>query len=150
MKCLDTPLLEELLLGTASARRWLDRLGGGEEVATTEASLSELALRAQHRRPRSGLARRLAALGEVRRALVVLPLDSEASQRVADLVRRGIGGPPDDPFPLLILGTCLAHGVTELYTGGHRALPAAPGLKIVRVGQSRAITPTNRGRKADL
>lgn len=139
MKCLDTPLLEALLRGRTPSKAWEGILRGGGEVATTEVTMVELALRARSG-PRALLGRRLAALEKVRGALTVLPLDAEASRRAAGLLlhsKRGgstrAGGDPTVE-PALVAAICLARGVSELYTDRRRPFPSPlPGLHLVRV-----------------
>ncbi|MDE1821973.1 MAG: type II toxin-antitoxin system VapC family toxin [Euryarchaeota archaeon] len=148
MKCLDTPLLEDLLMGRPSSRRWMGALKGSAELATTEVNLFELTLVAL-RGPRRTWTPRLRSLEEVRRALTLLPLDAEASRRAAGILQRGRGA-AGGLLPLVV-GVCLAHGVGELYTTRQRKVPrnVAP-LRIVHVGHSNPVSPTKRARTADL
>ncbi len=132
VRCLDTPLLEDLLLGRGRAHRWVERLEGGSELATTEVNLYELTEIARRWTPRAGLRRRLQALEEIRRALTVLPLGPEGVRRAGGLLQGGQKGPSD--LVVLMSGICLAQGVDELYTSRGRRLPRGlHGLKVVRV-----------------
>lgn len=132
VRCLDTPLLEDLLLGRGRARRWVEKLEGGAELATTEVNLYELAEIARRGTPRAGLRRRLQALEEIRRAFTVLPLGPEGVRRAGGLLQGGQKGPSD--LVVLMSGICLAQGVDELFTSRGRKLPRGlHGLKVVRV-----------------
>lgn len=132
MRCLDTPLLEDLLLGKKRVMTWLPSLEVGAEVATTEVNLYELALSARGARPPGQARRRLSSLEEVRKALTILPLDPEATRRSWELVGRS--GTIPQGFAALVLGICEAHGVDELYTSRSRKLPKGHrSVKVVRV-----------------
>ncbi len=132
MKCLDTPLLEDLLLGRPRARKWLARFGKDEgETAATEVSFAELTeiARGQGR----AAERHLEALAALRRELTVLPFDAESQRAMVRLAvkSRHDGG---DLLPLMVAGTALAKGVSHVLTDGKRRFPreVAP-LKIVRL-----------------
>jgi predicted nucleic acid-binding protein len=131
MRCLDTPLLEDLLLGRARARKWLDKVEGwGGEVATTEVSMIELALIARSKG--RGSERRLQALEALRRELTVLPLDAEAARTALSMVKRSHETPA--PLPLLVAASAVSHGVTYLLTDRKRPFPAELGsVKLVRI-----------------
>lgn len=139
MKCLDTPLLEDLLEGKDRARRWLATLEEGGEVATTEVNVFELGMRARAR-GKTGLSSRLRALERLRKELTVLPLDAEASRRsLESYARRASGGgvqrrsrvgraahtqADERILAHLIAGAALAHGATEILTDKHRWFPS--------------------------
>jgi predicted nucleic acid-binding protein len=131
MKVLDTPVLLDLLRGSAPAKAFVRALGP-EEAATTEIALFELN-RLAHQDASSGLERRLAALGRLRRRLVVLPFDA-ASQEAAGRM------PPSAMAPLtqLAVGCALGHGGTEFVTTSTLALPRAiAGLKLTHFDKMR-------------
>jgi predicted nucleic acid-binding protein len=130
MKCLDTPILEDLLLGRPRVKRWLDKVESTEgEVATTELNMIELAVLAKAHG--GGLNRRLDALGALRRELTVLPMDAETYRAAISILRKNAGGAP---YPgLLVAASALAHGATVLLTDKKRALPRDLGtLKVQR------------------
>lgn len=135
MICLDTPLLEDLLCGRKRALRWLQEVQDQGEVAATEVSMIDLALRAG--RLPGGLAAprgRQEALHRLRRSLTVLPLDSASVNRVLSLPRLPEKAPPDARSALEVVGICLAHGVEELRTSQARWIPPVPSaLRVVRV-----------------
>lgn len=131
MRCLDTPLLEDLLTGRARAKRWLQESSKWEgEVAATEASFIELAVTAA--RMGRGVERRLAALQTLRRELTVLPLDEPSVRASLQLVSRSKGKLSE--FPVMVAGTALSKGVTHLLTDRRRSFPRdlAP-MKLVRL-----------------
>lgn len=131
MKCIDTPLLLDLLLGRPSARRWLKGASVTEgELATTEYNMTELALEA-HSQKGSPL-HRVAALENLRRELTVLPVDRESYRTLSVLLRKNPGRTANLPGTL-VAATALAHGSTHLWTDKKRALPALLGpLKVQR------------------
>lgn len=132
MKCLDTPLLEDLLLGRKRARAWMEGLSGGAELATTEVNLYELALGARRARGRRAFLARLRALEEVRKVLTVLPLDAEASRKAGELLTGPQGA--SEGLGTLVAAICLVHGVDEIHTSQRRKFPSGLGaLRVVRV-----------------
>lgn len=78
MKGLDTPFLLGILDGSPSVKTVLRTLSG-EELATTELNMVELAALAAHGGPR-GRRERLQALERLRRRLTVLPIDRRATE----------------------------------------------------------------------
>ena len=127
MNCVDTPLLEQLLDGDASADLWLNFVErSGEEVCTTEANLLELEILSE-RRGTNGVRQRTLALDRLRGSVTVLPMVPSVSRIVGQFFRRK--GPTSDkpqgrrktgardPFLLsLIFGIALHHGVTTFLT----------------------------------
>ena len=133
MKAFDTPVLLDLLRGAPSARRFVRSLGN-EEIATTELNLWELGVLAiQDKTP--GRERRLAALGRLRRKLLVLPIEARSVEAALRLT-------PTASRSALIRGTLEAHGCTEWVTVREVASPTGRGpLRIVeynRKGANRA------------
>jgi predicted nucleic acid-binding protein len=130
VRCLDTPLLEDLLQGRSRVQRWLPRLEGGGEVVTTEVNLLELGLAARRLGPK-GLEGRLRALETLRKEVTVLPVTAEAVRQTIPVteVKTGRGKRPRLPHPSessllgLVVGVALAHGVGEIWTNRSRALP---------------------------
>ncbi len=127
MNCVDTPLLEQLLDGEASADPWLNFVErSGEEVCTTEANLLELEILSQ-RRGAIGVRQRTLALDRLRGSVTVLPMVPSVSRTVGHLFRRkGLTSDKPrgkrntgarDPLLLsLIFGIALQHGVTTFLT----------------------------------
>ena len=131
VKCIDTPLLIELLLGKPSAKRWIREMGSSEgEFGTTEFNMTELALEAQGMKGRPD--RRLDVLDTLRLELTVLPVDRQAYQTFSTLAKRNAGERSALPG-MLTVATALAHGSTHLWTDKRRALPRIlTPLKVVR------------------
>jgi len=131
MRCLDTPLLEDLLLGRARAKKWLDKADAwGGEIAAAEASMVELALIAKEMG--RGTDRRLSALDALRRELTVLPLDAESTRAAIALAKKS----KEDlsPIPLLVAGSAIAHGAVYLLTDHKRPFPRdLSPVKLVRI-----------------
>ena len=120
MKCLDTPVLLEILAGRPSAKKLLEELAG-EELGTTEVNLFELAACARSLGP-SGLEKRLAALERLRRSLSVLPVDERSSRltaaRYRDQSTQAVSG-----SSWLIFGALEAYGCTEWITSRSSRFP---------------------------
>jgi predicted nucleic acid-binding protein len=118
VKALDTPVLLELLEGSAAVREQLRRLRG-VEVATTEANLLELTYLAT-RGSKRARADRLAALARLRRRLTVLPLDPRGTEEVSRHADPDTGAP--SLLTLAMLGALEAAGCDELLTIGRLPL----------------------------
>ena len=139
LRCLDTPLLLDLLLDRPGVGTWLPGLQDGQELCTTEVNLYELALRSERlgipRRAREAIARPL------RRELTVLGLTRESIE-LAEGFHRGPGwsrGSTAEERLLvpLILGGALSQGARELWTSPGRWTPkVVKGLKVHRVGRT--------------
>lgn len=140
MKALDTPVLLDLLRGSADALR-LVRSVGNEELATTELNLWELGqLAIEDRSP--GRERRLAAIDRLRRKLLVLPVDAASIKAaLAGAVRERKGRVIWTTE--LIYGTLEAHGCSAWVTVPE-ALPDRPrgAVKLVEYPKS-----THKARK---
>ncbi len=119
MKGLDTPALLALLEGSPRGRRLLRSLGG-EELATTEVNLFELAALAREDRT-AGRERRLQALARLRRKLTVLPIDENASERAALLASHAPSRAPEVAW--LAFAAAETHGCGEWITTRAGALP---------------------------
>jgi predicted nucleic acid-binding protein len=119
VKGVDTPLL--LLEGRPEAGVLTDG-DGGEEVCTTEVNLFELETLARGG-PRQGRGRRLAAIERLRRKLTVLPMDERAAREASALAAGGGRGLPTPS--LLVLGTLIAAGASEVLTTDASALQGA-------------------------
>jgi predicted nucleic acid-binding protein len=131
MRCLDTPLLEDLLLGKTRAKKWLDKADAwGGEIAATEASMVELALIAKEMG--RGSERRLLALEALRRELTVLPFDAEAARAAIALAKKS--KEELSPLTLLVAGSAIAHGAVYLLTDHKRPFPRDLGpVKLARI-----------------
>ncbi|HTP54043.1 MAG TPA: PIN domain-containing protein [Thermoplasmata archaeon] len=119
MKALDTPALLALLEGNPRVRQLLKRWRG-EEVATTEVNLLELAFVASRGSSRAR-SHRIAALGRLRRRITVLPVDSRAGDEVLRRLERA--GPIPPPTVLAMLATLETNGCEELLTDDPRQIP---------------------------
>ena len=129
MKALDTSALLALLEGDPRVRGLLRRWRG-EEIATSEANLLELACLA-HAGPARGRSDRLAALGRLRRRLTVLPIDARAMELAASHLEKGT--PPLSPCALGMLAALRASGCEELVSDDP-GLPAAKwGFKLSKI-----------------
>lgn len=128
MKALDTPVLLALLEGNARIRQSLRRWRG-EEIATTEVNLLELAVLAANGPVRRRSAR-LAALGRLRRRLTVLPIDSRVGEETVRRLERG--GPAPSLGVLAMLAALETSGCEELLTEDPRQLPGKWQFKIVK------------------
>jgi predicted nucleic acid-binding protein len=118
MKGLDTPVLLGILHDTPAAKDLLKGLRG-EELATTELNLFELALLASEGLPAQQNSRE-AALARLRRRLTVLPVTFESVERAARLPRaKGTAG----SYHRLVLGTLAAAGCGEWITTKEFAPP---------------------------
>jgi len=112
MKGLDTPVLLALLEGNpravARVRKWR-----GEELATTEANLLEMAAIAA-RSPARHRTARLTALGRLRRRLTVLPIGSQAVEEAS----RHLAAHPGDGslLSVVIAAAFEAGGCDEILT----------------------------------
>jgi len=111
MKALDTPILLAILHDSPSAKDLLKGLRG-EELATTELNMYELAVLSAEG-SRAHLAAREAALARLRRRLTVLPITSESLRGVGRLTRTKGQAPSYLP---LIWGTLAAAGCAEWIT----------------------------------
>ncbi|MFY9717388.1 MAG: PIN domain-containing protein [Thermoplasmata archaeon] len=118
MKALDTPALLALLEGNPRVRQLLKKWRG-EEVATTEVNLLELAFLAAHSSSR-GRAHRMAALGRLRRRITVLGVDSRAVDEAFRRLERG--GPTPGLTVLAMLSTLETNGCEELLTDDPRQI----------------------------
>jgi predicted nucleic acid-binding protein len=118
VKALDTPALLALLEGNPRVRQRL-RKWRGEEVATTEVNLLELAFLAA-RGPSRGRAHRIAALGRLRRRITVLPVDSRGADEAFRRLERG--GPTSGLTVLAMLATLETNGCEELLTDDPRQI----------------------------
>ncbi|MGP8077333.1 MAG: PIN domain-containing protein [Thermoplasmata archaeon] len=137
MKALDTPALLALLEGDPRMRPILRRWRG-EEIATTEANLLELAYLAAAG-PARGRALRFAALGRLRRRLTVLPIDSRAGDEVARRLERG--GETPSPTVLAMLAALETSGCEELLTEDPRQFPGKWRFKISKLIHKKTKTP---------
>ena len=130
MKALDTGVLLALLEGSVRARDKLRSLRG-EELATTEANLLELAYIAAIGPSKSRTAR-VAALERLRQRLTVLPIDGrsvrEATARVTN------GGDKLSPTVSAMFGALRAAGCDELLTGDRRLSGSDWGVRVRVVG----------------
>lgn len=129
MKALDTPILLEILRGRTKARALLASLAG-EELATTEVNMLELAMLAHADGPK-GLERRLGALERLRRRLTVLAIDERATRAAAALARSGPKAAPTGL--LLMLGAVESAGCSEWITVRGATGATVPGKVKVRV-----------------
>ena len=112
MRALATSALLALLEGHPPLRQQL-RARRGEEIATTELNLLELAWIAARSPPRVRH-QRLAALSRLRRHLTVLPYDARAGEEA--LRAFGRGWRPPQPITMGILSTLEAGGCEHLLT----------------------------------
>jgi predicted nucleic acid-binding protein len=112
MKGLDTGALLEILEGTPAARKEVRRLRG-EELATTEVNMTELALLALRGASRTR-AERMAALTRLRRRVTVLPVEGRAFDVLARSASGAVAAGP--ALVLAMLATFEAAGCEELLT----------------------------------
>jgi predicted nucleic acid-binding protein len=126
VKALDTGVLLSLLEGSARVRERIRALRG-EEVATTEANLLELAYLAAGG-PVRGRVSRLAALERLRQRVTVLPIDARSVREAASRVVRGADGL--SPTVAAMLGALVAAGCDEILTDDPKSLGGDWGLKI--------------------
>lgn len=125
MKGLDTPILLGILDGSPSVRTVLRGLSG-EELATTELNMVELALIASHGGPR-GRRERLQALERLRRRLTVLPIDRRATELLA---QKAVEGKSAAEMHLnTIMATFEAAGCSHVLTD-HRPPGSGAGWKL--------------------
>jgi len=119
VKALDTPALVDLLEGGARIRKVLRRWRG-EELATTEVNLLELAwlVGASPSKTRAG---RMAAVTRLRRRISVLPIDTRVGEEAARRLLRG--GPLPGTNALSMLCALEVSGCDELVTEDSRQLP---------------------------
>jgi predicted nucleic acid-binding protein len=118
MKALDTPVLLSLLHGAPAARSLVKSLAG-EEMATTEANLLELATVAA-RGHGGSRALRIRGIERLRRRLTVLPIDAGAG---TELSGRLSGDRSPGPLVWAMYGALQAHGCSELVTDTRGQLP---------------------------
>lgn len=130
MKALDTPALLSLLEGNARLRAVLKRWRG-EEIATTEANVLELALLAARGPPR-GKGHRAETIGRLRRRLTVLPIDSRAGEEAQRRLARG--GPAASPTILAMLAALEVNGCEELLTDDPRQIPGKWRFRVSKLG----------------
>jgi hypothetical protein len=118
MKGLDTPVLLEILHGSASGRALLKTLRG-DELATSEINMFELVhLAAQG--PRNARGARHKALAGLRRRITVIPVTARSVERT----RSTIASPPTDRgYTGLIWGTMVDAGCGEWLTTRSEAPP---------------------------
>jgi predicted nucleic acid-binding protein len=126
VKALDTPVLLALLEGNPRTRQLL-RQWRGEEVATSEANLLELALIAA-RGPARERIQRTSALGRLRRRLTVLPIDSRTGEEMLRRSERGLTA--SSPTVFAMLCALETSGCEELVTEDPRQLPGKWRFKI--------------------
>ena len=131
MKALDTPVLLALLEGDPKVRAHLKRWRG-EELATTETNLLELAVIAGQDASRSRGSRGT-ALGRLRRRLTVLPLDSRAGDEIQRRVQRG--GPLPPATVLGMLAALETSGCEELLTDDPSQIPGKWRFRVTRIGR---------------
>ncbi|MGB6500080.1 MAG: PIN domain-containing protein [Thermoplasmata archaeon] len=131
MRALDTSVLLALLEGDPSLRQSL-RHWRGEEVATTEANLLELAVLAANGPPKTR-SHRLAALGRLRRRLTVLPIDSRAVEEAQRRLDRGAAY--RSPLTLAMLAALETSGCEELLTDDPRQFEGKWRFKVSKVGK---------------
>ncbi len=130
MKALDTPVLLEILHGGAAAKELLRSLRG-EEVATTEINLFELAVLAADG-PKAGREVRETALLRLRRRITVLPITAEAVREASRLLR---AHSPSEPGSVLVWGALAAAGCGEWVTTRPFAPPQRPRPFKVRIAK---------------
>jgi predicted nucleic acid-binding protein len=111
MKALDTPVLLAILHDSPSAKDLLKNLRG-EEIATTELNMYELATLSAEG-SKAHLSAREAALARLRRRITVLPITSEGTQGAGRLLRSK--GSAAGYVPL-VWGTLAAAGCAEWIT----------------------------------
>jgi predicted nucleic acid-binding protein len=133
VKALDTPALLSLLEGNPRIRLIL-RHWRGEEIATTEANLLELAYIASNG-PSRGRSARLSSLGRLRRRLTVLPVDSRAGEEVGRRLERG--GPYPAPTALAMLAALEVSGCEELLTEDPRQFPGKWRFRVTKIDKVR-------------
>ena len=131
MKALDTPVLLSLLEGDVRVRQALKR-ARGEELATTEANLLELAMIAAEG-PARGRAGRMTALGRLRRRLTVLPFDPRAGDEVQRRAQRE--GRLPSPTVLAMLASLETSGCEELLTDDPRQIPGKWRFRVAGIGE---------------
>ena len=127
MKGLDTPVLLGILTGSPSVRPMLNSLAG-EEIATTELNMLELAALAAHGSSRVRK-ERLQALERLRRRVTVLSLDRRVTEAMA--VKGGNTKTAGDLHLNAILAAFEAAGCSQVFTDS-RSVPAR-GLWKVKV-----------------
>lgn len=129
MKALDTSALVALLEGDPRVRQVVKHWRG-EEIATTEANLLELALIAGGTGARSRSAR-FASLGRLRRRMTVLPIDARAGEEAQRRLEKG--GPPIPLTALAMLSALETSGCEELLTDDPAALPGKWRFRVSRI-----------------
>ncbi len=121
MKGLDTPILLGILDGSPSVRTLLRSLSG-EELATTELNMTELAAIAVHGGPR-GRRERLQALERLRRRMTVLPIDRRVTELLSQ--RAAETRTASDLHLNAIMAAFEAAGCSQVLTDNRTSIPHA-------------------------
>lgn len=130
MKGLDTPVLLGILDGSSSIRALLRTLAG-EELATTELNMAELAAIAGQGSAR-GRRERLQALERLRRRITVLPIDRRAVEQLSQRAPEARSAAEVQMHAML--AAFEAAGCSHILTDGKTPLARGPWkLKFVSV-----------------
>ena len=133
MKALDTPALLSLLEGEPSIRSAIRRWRG-EEIATTEANLLELAVIAASG-PARGRSHRLGELGRLRQRLTVLPLDARSAEEGRRHLERG--SVAASPTVIAMLSALEAAGCEELITDEPARIPGKWRFRVTKIAKGK-------------